>query len=44
LREKKIPCMTLVLDEHAGQAGVDTRLEAFTDSIKDQHEHAATCH
>lgn len=44
LREKKIPCMTLVLDEHAGQAGVDTRLEAFTDSIKDQHEHAATRH
>jgi len=44
LREKKIPCMTLVLDEHAGQAGVDTRLEAFVDSIKDQHEHAATCH
>jgi predicted nucleotide-binding protein (sugar kinase/HSP70/actin superfamily) len=44
LREKKIPGMTLVLDEHAGQAGVDTRLEAFVDSIKDQHEHAATCH
>ncbi len=44
LREKEIPCMTLVLDEHAGQAGVDTRLEAFVDSIKDQHEHAATCH
>jgi len=44
LHEKKIPCMTLVLDEHAGQAGVDTRLEAFTDSIKDQHEHAATRH
>lgn len=42
LREKKIPCMTLVLDEHAGQAGVDTRLEAFVDSIKDQHEHAIT--
>jgi predicted nucleotide-binding protein (sugar kinase/HSP70/actin superfamily) len=44
LREKKIPCMTLVLDEHAGQAGVDTRLEAFVDSIKEQHEHAATRH
>ena len=44
LRDKKIPCMTLVLDEHAGQAGVDTRLEAFVDSIKDQHEHAATRH
>jgi predicted nucleotide-binding protein (sugar kinase/HSP70/actin superfamily) len=44
LRGKKIPCMTLVLDEHAGQAGVDTRLEAFVDSIKEQHEHAATRH
>ncbi len=37
LNEKKIPCMTLVLDEHAGQAGVDTRLEAFVDSIREQH-------
>jgi predicted nucleotide-binding protein (sugar kinase/HSP70/actin superfamily) len=37
LNRKKIPCMTLVLDEHAGQAGVDTRLEAFVDSIREQH-------
>ncbi len=37
LNEKKIPCMTLVLDEHAGLAGVETRLEAFVDSIKEQH-------
>lgn len=44
LREKRLPCMTLVLDEHAGQAGVDTRLEAFVDSIKEQHEHAQTRH
>ncbi len=44
LRDKGIPCMTLVLDEHAGQAGVDTRLEAFVDSIRDQHEHAITRH
>ena len=34
---KKIPCMTLVLDEHAGQAGVDTRLEAFVNTIREQH-------
>ena len=40
LRGKRLPCMTLVLDEHAGQAGVDTRLEAFVDSIQEQHEHA----
>ncbi len=44
LREKRLPCMTLVLDEHAGQAGVDTRLEAFVDSIREQHEHAQTRH
>jgi predicted nucleotide-binding protein (sugar kinase/HSP70/actin superfamily) len=37
LDEKRIPCMTLVLDEHAGQAGVDTRLEAFVDTIREQH-------
>lgn len=42
LTEKKIPCMTLVLDEHAAQAGVDTRLEAFVDSIRAQH--AVACH
>jgi predicted nucleotide-binding protein (sugar kinase/HSP70/actin superfamily) len=34
---KRIPCMTLVLDGQAGQAGMDTRLEAFVDSIKEQH-------
>ncbi len=38
LNEKKIPCMTLVLDEHAGQAGIETRLEAFVDSIKEQRD------
>lgn len=42
LSDKRLPCMTLVLDEHAGQAGVDTRLEAFVDSIREQHEHAKT--
>ncbi len=33
LRDKGIPYMALVLDEHDAQAGVDTRLEAFVDSI-----------
>ena len=33
LREAGIPYMALVLDEHDAQAGVDTRLEAFVDSI-----------
>ncbi len=34
LRQKGIPHMTLVLDEHAGQAGVETRIEAFVDSAR----------
>lgn len=33
LREKGIPYMVLVLDEHTAQAGLETRLEAFVDSI-----------
>ena len=33
LKGKGIPYMTLVMDEHTGQAGLDTRLEAFVDSI-----------
>jgi predicted nucleotide-binding protein (sugar kinase/HSP70/actin superfamily) len=32
LKEKGIPYMTLVLDEHTAQAGLETRLEAFVDS------------
>ncbi|MCK5850866.1 MAG: hypothetical protein KAH23_08115 [Kiritimatiellae bacterium] len=34
LRKKKIPYMALILDEHSSQAGIDTRLEAFVDSIR----------
>ncbi len=33
LKEKGIPYLILVKDEHSAQAGVDTRLEAFVDSI-----------
>jgi len=29
-----IPFMVLTLDEHSGEAGMDTRLEAFTDMIR----------
>jgi len=32
-RSQRIPLMVLVLDEHTAQAGLDTRLEAFVDSI-----------
>ncbi len=33
-REKKVPFMNLTIDEHTGEAGVVTRLEAFVDMIK----------
>jgi predicted nucleotide-binding protein (sugar kinase/HSP70/actin superfamily) len=28
-----VPYLLLMLDEHSGRAGVDTRLEAFVDSL-----------
>lgn len=33
-RDGKIPYMKLMLDEHTGEAGMDTRLEAFIDMVK----------
>ncbi len=33
-KEEGIPCMTLYFDEHAGAAGIQTRMEAFTDMLK----------
>lgn len=33
-REKKVPVLMLTLDEHTGQAGVVTRLEAFMDMLR----------
>jgi predicted nucleotide-binding protein (sugar kinase/HSP70/actin superfamily) len=32
-RHSKIPYMLLMIDEHTGKAGIDTRLEAFVDSL-----------
>jgi prolycopene isomerase len=32
LKDKGVPYMPLVVDEHASQGGIDTRLEAFVDS------------
>ncbi|ADL08015.1 acyl-CoA dehydratase activase-related protein [Thermosediminibacter oceani] len=37
-RIHSIPVMTLVLDEHSGEAGVRTRLEAFVDLIRQRKE------
>jgi len=33
VREKNIPYMYIMMDEHSAQAGVDTRVEAFIDSL-----------
>jgi len=33
LLEKKIPYLVIVLDEHTAAAGIETRLEAFVDSL-----------
>ncbi len=33
-REPSVPLMTITLDEHAGEAGLVTRLEAFIDMLK----------
>jgi predicted nucleotide-binding protein (sugar kinase/HSP70/actin superfamily) len=33
-REKKIPVLTVFLDEQTGKAGLSTRLEAFTDLLR----------
>ncbi len=37
-REKDIPILTLVLDEMTGEAGYDTRIEAFVDLLKKRRE------
>lgn len=44
--ELKIPFTLLTIDEHSGQAGVDTRLEAFVDMIKwrDDNENNISTH
>jgi predicted nucleotide-binding protein (sugar kinase/HSP70/actin superfamily) len=33
-REYKLPILSLVIDEHAGEAGIRTRLEAFVDLVR----------
>jgi predicted nucleotide-binding protein (sugar kinase/HSP70/actin superfamily) len=34
LREKKINYMVLIMDEHSALGGLETRLEAFVDSMR----------
>ncbi|MEG3070657.1 MAG: hypothetical protein RQM92_07405 [Candidatus Syntrophopropionicum ammoniitolerans] len=33
-----IPFMTLMIDEHTGEAGMTTRLEAFVDMVRRRKE------
>lgn len=40
-RDGRIPYMKLVLDEHSGEAGMDTRLEAFIDMVRWREENEA---
>lgn len=40
--EENIPLLTLIFDEHSGEAGINTRLEAFVDMVRrKQPKHAA---
>ncbi|MBO8158682.1 CoA protein activase [Thermosyntropha sp.] len=40
--EENIPCITLYFDEHAGTAGISTRLEAFVDMLGRKKEREGT--
>ena len=40
-RDGRVPYMKLVLDEHSGEAGLDTRLEAFIDMVRWREENEA---
>lgn len=42
-QHKEIPFMTLMIDEHTGEAGMATRLEAFVDMVKRRKEVVSTC-
>ena len=37
--KENIPVLTLIFDEHSGEAGVDTRLEAFVDLVRRKKKH-----
>jgi len=40
-QETKIPFLSLSLDEQVAEAGIDTRIEAFVDVVKNYHQHNA---
>jgi predicted nucleotide-binding protein (sugar kinase/HSP70/actin superfamily) len=33
-RDLSFPVLTLIIDEHTGEAGINTRLEAFVDLLR----------
>lgn len=39
LKQRKMPFMPITIDEHSGEAGVRTRLEAFVDMIRHRRQH-----
>jgi predicted nucleotide-binding protein (sugar kinase/HSP70/actin superfamily) len=38
-RSSRLPFTILTIDEHTGEAGIDTRLEAFIDMIRWRKKH-----
>jgi predicted nucleotide-binding protein (sugar kinase/HSP70/actin superfamily) len=42
-RHRGVPFMTLTLDEHTGEAGIITRLEAFLDMIRRRRQGQMAC-
>lgn len=38
-KKRKVPFLTLTIDEHTGEGGVQTRLEAFVDMLRARNEH-----
>lgn len=40
-KQAKVPFITITIDEHSGQGGLETRLEAFVDMLKAKKENAA---
>jgi predicted nucleotide-binding protein (sugar kinase/HSP70/actin superfamily) len=39
-KELSIPVLSIIIDEHSGEAGIQTRLEAFIDLLKYRHHQA----
>ena len=42
-RDYEIPILTIIIDEHSGQAGLITRLEAFIDLLQWKRSKKEVC-